>query len=163
MALKNVSINEPFFHGPLAGTADHAGRAHRRGARAGGRRLDRHERDPGPDDVALIASIDGVKLRRPVVPGDQLRLEVVGHRIKASAAVVTGQARVGDALAAEAQLRFVMVEAERAPAGVDRDACDRADPGCRMKTIGCGRSARFRKLQAERCGQSDGGTLAWPL
>ena len=75
-----------------------------------------------PGRVALIASIDGVKLRRPVVPGDQLRLEVVGRTIKSNAACVSGVAKVGDALAAEAKLRFVMVDADRAAGSVDRDA-----------------------------------------
>ena len=63
--------------------------------------------------VALIASIDGVKLRRPVVPGDQLRLEVRSQRIKNSSACIKGQARVGESLAAEAQFRFVIVDADR--------------------------------------------------
>ena len=71
--------------------------------------------------VALITSIDGVKLRRPVVPGDQLRLEVVGHRIKAKTACVSGLAKVGDSLAAEAKLRFMLVAADR-PVGVDDGA-----------------------------------------
>jgi 3-hydroxymyristoyl/3-hydroxydecanoyl-(acyl carrier protein) dehydratase len=61
----------------------------------------------------LIASIDGVKLRRPVVPGDQLRLEIIGHRIKSTSATISGRAMVGTSLAAEAKLRFVMVDAHR--------------------------------------------------
>ena len=63
--------------------------------------------------VALIASIDGVKLRRPVVPGDQLRLEVRSQRIKNSSACIKGQASVGESLAAEAQFRFVILDADR--------------------------------------------------
>ena len=63
--------------------------------------------------VALIASIDGVKLRRPVVPGDQLHLEVRGQRIKNSSACVKGRATVGESLAAEAQFRFVILDAAR--------------------------------------------------
>jgi UDP-3-O-[3-hydroxymyristoyl] N-acetylglucosamine deacetylase/3-hydroxyacyl-[acyl-carrier-protein] dehydratase len=66
-----------------------------------------------PGRVALIASIDGVKLRRPVVPGDQLRLEVRSQRIKTSSACIKGQARVGDSLAAEAQFRFVILDSDR--------------------------------------------------
>ena len=61
----------------------------------------------------MIASIDGVKLRRPVVPGDQLRLEVQSQRIKNSSACVKGEARVGESLAAEAQFRFVILDADR--------------------------------------------------
>ena len=55
------------------------------------------------------------------MPGDQLRLEVFGHRIKSNSACVSGLAKVGDALAAEAKLRFVMVDADRAAGSLDRD------------------------------------------
>jgi UDP-3-O-[3-hydroxymyristoyl] N-acetylglucosamine deacetylase/3-hydroxyacyl-[acyl-carrier-protein] dehydratase len=52
-----------------------------------------------------------------VLPGDQLRLEVISHRVKPNAAVVSGTARVGDAMAAEARIRFVLIDAERACRG----------------------------------------------
>ena len=48
VAIKNVSINEPFFRGHWPGDADHARGADRRGAGAGRRRPDRRERRPGP-------------------------------------------------------------------------------------------------------------------
>ena len=86
----------------LAGTADHARSADGRSPGPGRRGLDRRQCHLAAGRVALIASIDGVKLRRPVVPGDQLRLEILGQRIKATAACVWGVAKVGDTLAAEA-------------------------------------------------------------
>ena len=61
--------------------------------------------------IALIVAIDGAKLRRPVLPGDQLRIEVLGHRIKSNAALISGVAKVGDALAAEARLKFAILDA----------------------------------------------------
>ena len=64
--------------------------------------------------VAMLASVDGVKLRRPVVPGDQLRLEISAERIKQNSASVFGIAKVGDAVAAEAKIRFVLVDAHLA-------------------------------------------------
>jgi 3-hydroxymyristoyl/3-hydroxydecanoyl-(acyl carrier protein) dehydratase len=69
--------------------------------------------------VALIAAIDNVKLRRPVVPGDQLRLEVLSQRIKNSSASIQGQAKVGESLAAEAQFRFVILDADRVARSLD--------------------------------------------
>ena len=75
--------------------------------------------DCRPGRVVLIASLDGVKLRRPVVPGDQLRLEVSSRKIKSNAACVYGMAKVGDTLAAEAKLRFVMVNANRAAGSIE--------------------------------------------
>ena len=108
VAIKNVSVNEPFFAGHWPGLPIMPGVLIVEAiAQAAGVLIAASvERQPGK--VALIASIDGVKLRRPVVPGDQLRLEVFGHRIKPNAACVSGRAKVGDALAAEAKLRFVI-------------------------------------------------------
>lgn len=73
-----------------------------------------------PGRVVLLASLDGVKLRRPVVPGDQLRLEVSLRKIKSNAAGVYGIAKVGDTVAAEAQLRLVIANADRALGSFDR-------------------------------------------
>ena len=61
--------------------------------------------------AAVIASIDDVKLRRPVVPGDQLRIEVDALKIKPASASVIAAARVDDALAAQARIRFVLIDA----------------------------------------------------
>ncbi|MFI5461241.1 MAG: 3-hydroxyacyl-ACP dehydratase FabZ [Isosphaerales bacterium] len=113
VAIKNVSVNEPFFAGHWPGLPIMPGVLIVEAiAQAAGVLVAASvERQPGK--VAVIASIDGVKLRRPVVPGDQLRLEVFGHRFKANTASVSGRARVGDALAAEAKLKFVTVDADR--------------------------------------------------
>ncbi len=119
VGFKNVTINEPFFHGHWPGMPIMPGVLIVEAlAQAAGVLIAASV--PRDGRLALIASIDNVKLRKPVVPGDQLRLEVVGNRIKESAAVVTGKAKVGDALAAQARIRFVMVEAERASGGAYR-------------------------------------------
>ena len=113
VGIKNVSINEPFFVGHWPGMPIMPGVLIVEAlAQVAGVLI--ASSVPRAGRYALIASIDDVKLRRPVVPGDQLRLEVVGHRIKDKAAVVSGKAKVGDALAAQARVRFVMVDAERA-------------------------------------------------
>lgn len=113
VGLKNVSFNEPFFQGHWPGRpimpgvliieamAQAAGIVIASAVNRSGR-------------AAVIASIDDVKLRRPVVPGDQLRIEVIAHKIKTTSASVTGVARVGDALAAQAKIRFVMIDAPTA-------------------------------------------------
>ena len=109
IALKNVSCNEPFFQGHwpdrpimpgvliLEALAQTGGILISRGSNVENR-------------VALIASIDGVKIRRPVVPGDQLHLSAETVRLKSRTAEVQGFARVGNQLAAEARFRFVLVE-----------------------------------------------------
>jgi UDP-3-O-[3-hydroxymyristoyl] N-acetylglucosamine deacetylase/3-hydroxyacyl-[acyl-carrier-protein] dehydratase len=112
-AIKNVSANEPFFQGHWPGRPIMPGVLIIEAiAQAAGvliaATVDRNER------VAMLASVDGVKLRRPVVPGDQLRLEIRSHRIKQASAAVSGVAFVGDAVAAEAKIRFILVDSHQA-------------------------------------------------
>ena len=63
--------------------------------------------------IAVLLSLDKVKLRRPVTPGDQLVLEAEAIRAKPRTGTVKCRAYVGAELAAEAQIRFMMVDAER--------------------------------------------------
>ncbi len=113
VAVKNVTINEPFFAGHWPGLPIMPGVLILESLAQTAGILIAETIEMPPGRVALIASIDGVKLRRPVVPGDQLRLEVRSQRIKNSSACVKGQARVGDSLAAEAQFRFVILDSDR--------------------------------------------------
>ena len=63
--------------GALSGTSDHARRAHHRGDGAGRRHAAHGQASTDPaKKVVYFMSLDNVKFRRPVVPGDQLRLEV---------------------------------------------------------------------------------------
>jgi 3-hydroxymyristoyl/3-hydroxydecanoyl-(acyl carrier protein) dehydratase len=62
--------------------------------------------------VAYLISLDKVKIRRPVVPGDQLILEAVKVKAKSRIGHVRGRAFVGDAVAAEADIKFMLVDAE---------------------------------------------------
>ena len=59
----------------------------------------------------MLWSIDKVKLRGAVVPGDQLRIEVETVRTKDSTAQVRGAGTVGGRLVCEATLMFTMVDA----------------------------------------------------
>jgi len=119
VAIKNVSVNEPFFAGHWPGLPIMPGVLIVEAMAQAAGILIAASVGQQPGKVALIACIDGVKLRRPVVPGDQLRLEVFGHRFKPNVACVSGLAKVGDALAAEAKLRFVTVDADRSAGSVD--------------------------------------------
>jgi beta-hydroxyacyl-ACP dehydratase FabZ len=111
LALKNVSCNEPFFQGHWPGRPIMPGvliieaLAQTAGVIIADL-IDPRERS------ALIISIDDVKIRRPVVPGDQLRLDVTCLRLKSTSAHVQGIALVDDQVAAEARIRFVIVEAQ---------------------------------------------------
>ena len=59
-------------------------------------------------------SIDKVKFRRPVVPGDQLRLELILTRHRGNIASFKAKAYVGDAMVAEAEMKAVLVDREQA-------------------------------------------------
>jgi 3-hydroxymyristoyl/3-hydroxydecanoyl-(acyl carrier protein) dehydratase len=63
--------------------------------------------------LAVLLSMDKVKLRRPVTPGDQLVIEAETVRIKSRTGHTRCRAYVGSHLAAEAQIKFMLVDAEQ--------------------------------------------------
>ena len=63
--------------------------------------------------VAVLLSLDKVKFRRSVRPGDQLVLEVEAIKVRASTGHIRGRARVGGELAAEAEIKFILTDAEQ--------------------------------------------------
>ncbi len=111
VALKNVSYNEPFFQGHWPGRPIMPGVLIVEAMAQAAGVLIAHGAGPGRE--ALLASIDRVKLRRPVVPGDQLRMEVDEVRTKGRAVQVRAVARVGGRVAAEGKIRFMVVDAGR--------------------------------------------------
>lgn len=113
LALKNVSCNEPFFPGHWPSKPIMPGVLILEALAQSAGILIAHYTDPARAE-GLIVSMDDVRIRRPVVPGDQLCLEVQTLRTKSRIVDVQGVARVGEQLAAEAKIRFVIVEAERA-------------------------------------------------
>jgi len=72
--------------------------------------------------LAVLMGLDKVKLRRPVVPGDQLVLEADSLRLRGAVGAVRARARVGGQIVAQAEIRFAVVD--RAEAGVPRKAGD---------------------------------------
>ena len=62
--------------------------------------------------LAVLLSMDKVKMRHPVVPGDQLILEATTVRVKSRTGHVRCKAFVEDKLACEADIKFMLVDAE---------------------------------------------------
>jgi 3-hydroxymyristoyl/3-hydroxydecanoyl-(acyl carrier protein) dehydratase len=60
--------------------------------------------------TAALLSIDRVKLRRTVVPGDQLVLEVETLKLKSRTGRVQGRATVEGDVACEARLNFILLD-----------------------------------------------------
>jgi UDP-3-O-[3-hydroxymyristoyl] N-acetylglucosamine deacetylase/3-hydroxyacyl-[acyl-carrier-protein] dehydratase len=111
VGIKNVTINEPFFQGHYPQQPIMPGVLIVEAmAQLSGLLLSQKLEHTGK--LAVLLSMDNVKIRRPVVPGDQLILEVNTVRVKQRTGHVRGKAYVGDALAAEATIKFMLVDAD---------------------------------------------------
>ena len=62
--------------------------------------------------IALMIGMDSVKLRRPVLPGDQMILEAEAVRIRSRSAQVNARATVTGEVTCEAQMKFMLVDAD---------------------------------------------------
>ena len=113
VGIKNVTVNEEFFQGHWPQTPIMPGVLQIEAmAQLAGILLLHQLENVGK--LTMLLSIDNAKLRRPVVPGDQLRLEADVVRVKSRAAEVRTKALVHGRVAAEAQMRFAFVDAEGA-------------------------------------------------
>ena len=112
VALKNVSVNEPFFPGHFPHYAVMPGvlivEAMAQAAAILSLKTIGHKNDG--KWVYYFVGIDGARFKRPVVPGDQLVIEVDAGRSSRSIAKFTAVAKVGDAIAAEAELLCALRE-----------------------------------------------------
>lgn len=106
VALKNVSINEPFFLGHFPGAPVMPGVLTIEAMAQAGAVLGLLDRKPEdlPDALVYFMGIDEARFRRPIVPGDQMRIAVEILRRKATVWKMRGEVWVGSELAAEATL-----------------------------------------------------------
>lgn len=110
VAVKNVTINEPFFQGHFPGRPLMPGVLQLEAmAQLAGLLLLRKMEHTGK--LAVLWAIDKVKLRGAVEPGDQLRLEVETLKMKGQMAQVRATGSVAGRLVCEASLMFTMVDA----------------------------------------------------
>ncbi len=110
VGLKNVTMNEHFFQGHFPGHPIMPGVLIVEAmAQCGGVLLMKSVPDPKAKVVYFI-SIDNVKFRKPVVPGDQLRFELTVGKIKSKIAKMHGQAFVEDKLVCEADLMCTLMD-----------------------------------------------------
>ena len=110
VGIKNVSINEPFFQGHFPDMPLMPGVLQLEAlAQLAGMLLLRRLEYSGK--LAVLWSIDKVKLRGGVTPGDQLRLEVETLRVKGETVQVRGEGTVAGKRVCEAILMFTMIKA----------------------------------------------------
>lgn len=109
-AIKNVTINEPYFtgHFPHRPVMPGVLMLEALAQAAALLAFDAVDRAPDANTVYYFAGIDGARFKRPVEPGDQLTLYVTMLRMKAGVFKFQAKAMVGDELAVEADLTCAM-------------------------------------------------------
>jgi 3-hydroxyacyl-[acyl-carrier-protein] dehydratase len=109
-ALKNVTINEPFFAGHFPSRPVMPGVLMLEALAQTAALLSFESADiePGDDTVVYFVGIDGARFKRPVEPGDQLMLEATIERAKAGIVKYKARASVGGDTAVEAELMCTM-------------------------------------------------------
>jgi 3-hydroxyacyl-[acyl-carrier-protein] dehydratase len=109
-ALKNVTINEPYFVGHFPHRPVMPGVLMLEALAQAAALLAFSAVGTGLDENSVIyfVGIDNARFKRPVEPGDQLTLEVTLDRARAGIYKFTAKARVGDEVACEADLMCTM-------------------------------------------------------
>ncbi|HEU4761218.1 MAG TPA: 3-hydroxyacyl-ACP dehydratase FabZ [Gemmatimonadales bacterium] len=110
VGLKNVTINEPFFQGHFPGHPIMPGVLIVEAMAQTGGVLMLSELDDPSSKVVYFMSLDDVKFRRPVVPGDQLRMEVDVVQNRGATVRLAGKAYVDGQLVAEAVMMARVVD-----------------------------------------------------
>jgi len=118
VGLKNVTFNEPFFQGHFPGKPIMPGVLIIEAmAQAGGVLAIKSDPQQMRNKIAYFLAIDKVKFRKPVVPGDQLILELTALRRGQKVWKMQGKAFVGEKLVAEAELTATFSKDKETPTG----------------------------------------------
>ena len=109
VGIKCVSSNEPFFQGHFPDLPIMPGVliVEALAQCAGAALLKDLERE---GKLAMLAGVDGFRFRRPVVPGDVLRLEVKLTKLRGPIGKVAGRASVDGQLVAEGEITFAIAD-----------------------------------------------------
>jgi len=112
VGIKNVSINEHYFQGHFPGKPVMPGVLIIEAMAQTGGVLLLNEVPDRDKKLIYFVAIDNARFRRPVVPGDQLKLELIVASCRGTFCKLDGRASVGGELAAEATMMCKMVDLE---------------------------------------------------
>ena len=113
VAIKNVTRNEPFFNGHFPDYPIFPGVLIIEAmAQAGGFLLLNYDEDP-TGKLVYFTGINNAKFRKPVIPGDQMRLEVEVIKMYKSTAKMKGKAFVDGKVVASAEMTATIVDSEK--------------------------------------------------
>ena len=110
VGIKNITVNEPFFNGHfpdypvMPGVLIVEAMAQVAGVLVLSQIPDRKHK------LVLLAGVDGAKFRKPVRPGDQLRIEMKLSKRKTTMAKMSGTASVDGVVVAEAEMLCVLAD-----------------------------------------------------
>jgi 3-hydroxyacyl-[acyl-carrier-protein] dehydratase len=112
VGIKNVTINEHYFQGHFPAKPVMPGVLIIESMAQTGGLLLLHEIEDRDNKLLYFVAIDNARFRRPVVPGDQLRVEVNVMAWRGTFCKLQGRAYVKSELAAEATMMCMMVDVD---------------------------------------------------
>jgi beta-hydroxyacyl-ACP dehydratase FabZ len=110
VGIKNVTANEPFFQGHFPGAPVMPGVLIVEAMAQCGAILFLRDIADRERKLFLFGGVDKARFRRPVVPGDQLRLECELVQRRGNSVKIRGTATVDGSVVAEAEMLSIMVE-----------------------------------------------------
>jgi 3-hydroxyacyl-[acyl-carrier-protein] dehydratase len=110
VCIKNVTANEQFFQGHFPGAPVMPGVLMIEAMAQCGAVLILRDLPDREKKLFLFGGVDKARFRRPVVPGDQLRMEVEIVQKRSNSVRIRGIATVDGEMAAEAEMLSIMVE-----------------------------------------------------
>ena len=109
-AIKNVTINEPFFQGHFPNQPVMPGVLVLEAMAQAGSFLVLNSVENPMKKNMFFSSLSEAKFRHPIVPGDQLRIEMILEKFKLGTAFLVGKGYVDDKLVAEGKLKATVVD-----------------------------------------------------